>query len=94
VFAPIPVVALPQLKNRLTDSRIDFTHYVRQNLALGIGYWYENYQVDDFALNASTSGAIVPVNGTTGVFASTIYSGYLYRNYTAHTGFLRMSYLW
>ena len=59
-----------------------------------MGYWYEAYKVDDFALNTSTSGAIVPTNGTTGVFASTIYSGYLYRYYTAHTGFLRMSYLW
>jgi MtrB/PioB family decaheme-associated outer membrane protein len=94
VFTTIPLTQLPTLKNKLTDTRIDLTHYVRQNIALGIGYWYESYRVDDFALNASTSGAIVPANGTTGVFASTIYSGYLYRNYTAHTGFLRMSYLW
>jgi MtrB/PioB family decaheme-associated outer membrane protein len=93
-YNPIPVVQLPQLNNKLSDARVDFTHYVRHNIALGVGYWYESYRVNDFALNASTSGAIVPANGTTGVFASTIYSGYLYRNYTAHTGFLRMSYLW
>jgi hypothetical protein len=29
-----------------------------------------------------------------GVFASTIYTGYLYRDYTAHMVWLRMSYLW
>ncbi len=94
VFTTIPLTQLSPLKNKLTDARVDLTHYVRQNLALGIGYWYENYQVDDFALGASAVGSIVPTNGTSGVFASTIYSGYLYRNYTAHTGFLRMSYLW
>jgi MtrB/PioB family decaheme-associated outer membrane protein len=93
VFAPIPVVQLPQLSNRLSDARVDFTHYVRQNLALGVGYWYEAYRVNDFALNASTTGQIVPATSA-GALASTIYSGYLYRNYTAHTGFLRMSYLW
>ena len=94
VFAPTPVVQLPALKNRLTDARIDLTHYLRPNIAVGVGYWYEGYAVDDFALNASTTGPLAPANGSTGAFASTIYSGYLYRNYTAHTGFVRMSYLW
>jgi MtrB/PioB family decaheme-associated outer membrane protein len=94
VYAPIPVVQLPQLKNKLADTRVDLTHYVRQNVALGIGYWYESYKVDDFALNPSTTGTIVPVNGSSGVFASTIYSGYMYRPYTAHTGWLHVTYLW
>jgi hypothetical protein len=94
VFTTIPLTQLPPLKNKLTDTRVDLTHYVRENLALGIGYWYESYQVDDFALNSSTIETLNPVNRTSGAFAATIYSGYLYRNYTAHTGFLRMSYLW
>jgi len=94
VFTTVPLTQLTPLKNKLTDARIDLTHYVRHNLALGIGYWYESYRVDDFALNASTTGQLAPVNGTSGAFANTVYSGYLYRDYTAHTGFLRMSYLW
>ena len=92
-YNAIPVVQLPSLKNKLTDVRVDLTHYVRQNLALGVGYMYEDYKVDDFALNTSTTGKLAPTNST-GVFAATVYSGYLYRPYTAHTGFVRMSYLW
>ena len=94
VFTTVPLAQLAPLKNTLTDFRADLTHYVRQNIAVGVGYWYESYRVDDFALNASTTGQIVPTNGTTGAFAATVYSGYLYRPYTAHTGFVRMSYLW
>jgi MtrB/PioB family decaheme-associated outer membrane protein len=93
-LAAIPVVQLPTLKNKLTDGRIDVSYFVRQNIALGVGYWYEAYNVDDFSLNSSTTGQLNPTNVTTGVFANTIYSGYLYRNYTAHSGWLRMSYLW
>jgi MtrB/PioB family decaheme-associated outer membrane protein len=94
VFTTVPLSQLPTLKNRLTDGRIDVGYFVRQNIALGVGYWYEAYKVDDFALNSSTTGQLNPTNVSTGAFASTIYSGYLYRNYTAHTAFLRMSYLW
>lgn len=94
IFTTIPLTQLPPLKNKLTDARIDLTHFVRQNIALGVGYWYEAYQVDDFSLNSTTLNQLNPVNGTSGAFANTIYSGYLYRNYTAHTGFVRMSYLW
>jgi hypothetical protein len=63
-------------------------------VALGLAYWFEDYQVKDFAMSPDTLNALNPANGTTGVFASTIYSGYLYRPYTAHTVWLRMSYLW
>jgi len=92
-YSAIPVVQLPSLKNKLTNTHADITHYVHQNLALGLSYWYEDYKVDDFSLNSSTTGKIAPTNST-GVFAATVYTGYLYRPYTAHTAFVRMSYLW
>ena len=56
VFTTVPLSQLAPLKNTLTDFRADLTHYVRQNIALGVGYWYESYRVDDFALNSSTTG--------------------------------------
>jgi MtrB/PioB family decaheme-associated outer membrane protein len=93
VFTTVPLAQLSPLKNRLINSRCDVQYYVRPNLALGGAYWYENYDVTDFALSSSTLNSLAPANGT-GVFASAIYSGYLYRNYKAHTGFLRMTYLW
>jgi MtrB/PioB family decaheme-associated outer membrane protein len=94
VFTTIPLTQLPRLDNKLTDGRLDVQHFVRPNIAIGAAYWYEKYDVNDFALGSSTINQLNPVNGSNGVFASTIYSGYLYRNYTAHTGFLRMTYLW
>ena len=93
VFTTVPLSQLSPLKNTLISSRFDVAYYVRQNLALGGAYWYEHYDVTDFALSSATLNSLAPATGA-GVFASAIYSGYLYRNYKAHTAFLRMTYLW
>jgi MtrB/PioB family decaheme-associated outer membrane protein len=93
LFTAVPLSQLPPLKNKLTNARLDISRFVRQNIAIGVGYQYEDYQVDDFSLNSTTINQLNPVNAA-GVFASTIYSGYLYRSYTAHLGYLRLSYLW
>jgi MtrB/PioB family decaheme-associated outer membrane protein len=94
VFTTIPLTQLAPLKNRITDGKMDVQYFIRPNVAFGGAYWYEKYDVSDFALGDATHGVLNPANGTTGVFASTIYSGYLYRPYRAHTGFLRVTYLW
>ncbi|HTM26061.1 MAG TPA: MtrB/PioB family outer membrane beta-barrel protein [Vicinamibacterales bacterium] len=93
VFTTIPLTQLSPLKNKLSDVRLDVQYFVRANVAFGGAYWFEDYKVNDFALGPNTLNALNPANGTTGVFASSIYSGYLYRNYRAHTGFIRMTYL-
>jgi MtrB/PioB family decaheme-associated outer membrane protein len=85
-----PPAALRQLApliNRLTGTRVDLQYYLRANIAAGIAYWYEDYAVNDFSLNPIT------IN-TLNVGTSTIYSGYLYQPYTAHTYWLRLTYLW
>lgn len=94
VFTTIQLQQLSPVKNTLTGAKADVQYFVRHNVALGFGYWFEQYKVEDFALGEATINQPNPVNGTTGVFASTIYSGYLYRPYKAHTGWLRMTYLW
>ena len=81
------------LKNRLNDGRLDVQYFFRPNLALGGAYWYEQYKVDDFALGPATLNALAPATAS-GVFASAVYSGYLYQNYRAHTGWLRLTFLW
>lgn len=91
IAMPVP---LAPVKNRLTIGRFDVQHFVRPNVALGVVYRYEDYKVQDFALGNATIDRLDPVNRSTGVFASTIYSGYLYRPYTAHTGWLKVTYLW
>ncbi|HEX6974984.1 MAG TPA: MtrB/PioB family outer membrane beta-barrel protein [Vicinamibacterales bacterium] len=94
IFGTIPLKQLMPVTNKLTDFRADLQHFVRANVALGLTYWYEEYKVEDFALGEATLNAPNPVNGTTGVFASTIYSGYLYRPYKGNNISLRMTYLW
>jgi hypothetical protein len=94
VFTTVPLTQLTPLKNKLNEGRMDVKYYIRPNVALGGAYWYEQYRVDDFALGEGTLNTLAPANGTTGVFASAVYSGYLYRNYRAHTGWLRLTFLW
>jgi MtrB/PioB family decaheme-associated outer membrane protein len=86
LFTTTPLAQLAPLKNKLSAAQLDLQHFVRENVALGVTYWYEEYRVHDFSLNDTT---INQLN-----LPSTIYTGYLYRPYTAHTFALRMSYLW
>jgi MtrB/PioB family decaheme-associated outer membrane protein len=77
---------LPELTSRLHVGRIDVQYLLRRNLSLGVGYWYEDYNVFDFAMNPA---AIPQLN-----LPAAMYLGYLYRPYTANTGWLRLTYLW
>ncbi len=94
VFSSVPLTQLLPVTNKLTDFRADVQHFVRPNVALGLVYWFEQYKVEDFALGEATIDAPNPANGSTGVFASTIYSGYLYRPYKGNNFSVRMTYLW
>jgi MtrB/PioB family decaheme-associated outer membrane protein len=87
-------VQLAPVKNRLTGGRFDLQYFVRPNVAFGGSYWYEAYKVQDFALGPTTLDQLAPRSASSGLIANTIYSGYLYRPYTAHTGWLRVTYLW
>ena len=67
---------------------------MRPNVAIGVSYLYEEYKVDDFSLDTDTINSLAPKNASNNTFASTIYAGYLFRPYTAHTWWLRAKYLW
>ena len=84
---PASLVQLAPMRNRIIDGRADVEYYIRTNIALGVVYWYEAYRVNDFSLNPIT------IN-TLNIGTATIYSGYLYLPYTAHTAWLKVSYLW
>ena len=94
VFTTTPLAQLAPLKNKLTGARFDVQYFLRPNVAVGATYWYEDYNVNDFSLNDTTINQLNPLNPVTGGSTNSIYSGYLYRNYTAHTGWLRLTYLW
>jgi hypothetical protein len=94
VFTTTPLKQLTALKNWMTDVRADVMYFVRPNLGLGGVYAYEEYRVEDFSFNTNVLTTLNPVNASTGVFANTIYSGYVYRPYKAHVAWVRMTYLW
>lgn len=88
---------LPPVKNELLRSELDVTYEISRNLRAGFAYWFDDYNVEDFALGATTlSGiALPPVQEGQPVTATNaLLLGYLYRPYTAHAGFVRLTYLW
>jgi len=80
------VQQLPPLKNELQIARAGLTYFARTNIAVRIGYGYERYRVEDFSLSPSTIRRID--------LPGSLFLGYVYRPYTAHTGWLGVSYLW
>ena len=90
---PTPVQYGTQPKNRLDVARVDVQYYIRQNLALGAAYWYENWKVQDFALDPAIINTLIVRNPTSNALTG-FYTGYANEPYKANTFFVRMSYLW
>jgi MtrB/PioB family decaheme-associated outer membrane protein len=95
VFTTTPLHQLAPVTNRMNTLRSDVQYFLRANVALGFGYWFDDYNVDDFSLNGTIINPLNPGNQTTpAAGVATVYTGYLYRPYTAHTISLRATYLW
>ncbi|MBI2221236.1 MAG: MtrB/PioB family outer membrane beta-barrel protein [Acidobacteria bacterium] len=84
VPTPVP---LPAVTNDLLRGTIDLRYLVSKRLSLGVVYWYDEYQVEDFALGADTITAQADL-------PTSLLLGYVYRPYKAHTGMARVSVLW
>jgi MtrB/PioB family decaheme-associated outer membrane protein len=88
---------LTPVTNELLRGTFDLTYKLSSKIHLGCAYWYERYDVDDFALGeAYTSAVVLPLvpEGGTPATPNTMLLGYAYRPYTANTGMLRLTYLW
>lgn len=86
---------LPPVKNELTRAEIDVTYDLGRNVRFGVAYWFDDYKVQDFALGPTTLTGIAfpPVQeGAPIVATNALLLGYLYRPYTAHAGFIRLTY--
>ncbi len=79
-------VQLPAIRNELRSATAELRFFLSKQLALGGIYWYDDYQVDDFARNPQTIGSLA----TTG----SLFLGAVYRPYTANSASLRLSYIW
>ena len=90
-------VQLPPVRNELTRAELDVTYELARNLRLGAAYWFDDYNVEDFALGPTTLTGIAlpPVQeGAPVVATNALLLGYLYRPYTAHVGLVRLTYRW
>ena len=88
---------LPPVTNEMLRGQVDVNYELAKNLLFGVAYWYEDYAVQDFALGPTTLTGIAlpPVQeGAPVVATNALLLGYLYRPYTAHSGFIKLTYLW
>ncbi len=77
---------LPPVANALQSGTADVRYFLTSKLAVGLVYWYDRYRVEDFALGPTTIDRLD--------LPGSLYLGYLYRPYTAHSAWLRLTYLW
>jgi MtrB/PioB family decaheme-associated outer membrane protein len=101
VLVPGSVLPTPQqldpVINELLRGSIDLNYRLTPQVRVGASYWYEDFKTQDFALGPLTMSDIalpavqpgLPVAAT-----NSLLLGYLYRPYTAHTGMVRLTYLW
>ena len=77
---------LPPTKSELGRGTADLTYALARHLAIGVSYWYEQYRVTDFTLDADANPDLAR--------GQALLMGYLYRPYTANTVWGRLIYRW
>ena len=77
---------LPPVTNAWHSGTLDLRYALRRQIALGLGYRYDRFAIDNFSLNPSTIDRLV--------FPSTLLLGITDRPYTANTVTVRLMYLW
>ena len=82
---PTPV-ALPEIKSDLTRASVDAVYEINRHISLGVTYWYDKYDVQDFTLDSAAQSAVVTGNNML------LY--YTYAPYKAHTTGGRVSVKW
>jgi hypothetical protein len=77
---------LPPTLSELNRGTVDLSYVLTARVSVGVSYWYEQYRVRDFTLDIDANPDAVRGNA--------LLLGYLYRPYTANTGWLRLLYRW
>jgi MtrB/PioB family decaheme-associated outer membrane protein len=88
---------LAPVVNELLQSIVDVSYRLNDRLRVGAVYWFEDYHTEDFALGPLTISdiALPPIRPDFPIVpTNSLLLGYIYRPYTAHTGMVRLSYLW
>ena len=87
---PDTALAAPQqlapVRNDMQRATVDLRYTLTRQLALGLGYWFDKYDVDDFALSPGTlNSPLIPT------FVNLMNQ---WRPYDAHTGYVRLICSW
>ncbi|BCS32002.1 hypothetical protein TBR22_A12060 [Luteitalea sp. TBR-22] len=83
---PTPIQLNP-VSNAWTQLRLDTKYWLRRNLALGVTYMFDKFDVSDWALSPTTLDRLAYSN-------TFMLMNYTWENYTAHTVWLKATYLW
>ena len=81
-----PLEQLPAVTNVMSRATADLRYTLASQLSLSLGYWFEMYDVEDFAFSPGTLD-----NPLTPGFLNLTYT---FRPYTAHSGYARLIYEW
>ncbi len=81
-----PVTQLPALRNDLQTGTADVRVHLSRRVALGLLYWYDKYDVDDFFAGESTLDRIDP--------AGSLLLGNVFRPYEASSAAVRLICNW
>jgi MtrB/PioB family decaheme-associated outer membrane protein len=77
---------LPPTLSELHRGTVDLSYVLTSRVSVGLSYWYEQYRVRDFTLDIDAN--------PDSVRGQALFLGYLYKPYTANTGWLRLLYRW
>ena len=84
---PTPV-ALPEIKSDLTRASVDAVYEINRHISLGVTYWYDKYDVQDFTLDTAAQSPTAIVTGNNMLLY------YTYAPYKAHTTWGRVIVKW
>jgi MtrB/PioB family decaheme-associated outer membrane protein len=77
---------LPPTLSEFHRGTVDLSYALNRRLSVGVSYWYDRYQVTDFTLDVDANPELAR--------GQALLMGYLYRPYTANTGWVRLLYRW
>jgi hypothetical protein len=92
---PTPV-PLPDIRSTEARLAADARYFITRQVAVGLVYWYDSYDVSDFALSPDVvSGVAQPaVEEGQNATVNALLLNYFYRPFTAHSAWVRLTYLW
>lgn len=77
---------LPRVRNNLQELTLDLRYTLSSRQAVALGYWFDHYDVEDFALHPDTIGDRF--------YPQVVLVGYMWAPYTVHSVSARYIYQW